>query len=99
MKFNRLLILTLIILFTIPSLAQTTYFIKYKSNVPINVVESNISQQKLSSNLGNAPIAQSKYNLDYLAKGLGRGDDVLGRIVKVQFSNNVDGANFSSTIT
>ncbi|HCY77542.1 MAG TPA: hypothetical protein DHV28_16630 [Ignavibacteriales bacterium] len=99
MKFNRFLILAALILITIPSIAQTTYFIKYKSNVPIDVVESNISQQKLSNNLGDAPLALPTYNVNYLAKGLGRGDEVLGRIVKIQFSENVDEANFNSMLS
>ena len=56
MKFNRLLILAALILITIPSFAQTTYFIKYKSDVPINVVESNISEQKLSNSISFRPL-------------------------------------------
>jgi subtilisin family serine protease len=98
MKFNQFLILATLLL-NIPSFAQTTYFIKYKSSVPINVVESNISQQVFSNNLGDAPLALPIYKLDYLAKGLGRGDEVLGRIVKVQFSENVDEANFNSILS
>ena len=42
MKFNPVLFLAPFILLAIPTLAQTTYFIKYKSIVPIDVVESNI---------------------------------------------------------
>ena len=99
MKFNQFLILAALILITIPSFAQTTYFIKYKSNVPIDVVESNISAQKISNNIAFRPLSLPEFNIDYLAKGLGRGDEVLGRIVKVQFSENVDEANFSSMLS
>ena len=76
-------------LFFLPILtfAQTTYFIKYKSNVPINVIESNVSQKIISNNVGDAPLSLPIYDLNYLAKGLGRGDEILGRIVKVQFSD------------
>ncbi len=98
MKFNPVLFLTSFIFLAIPTLAQTTYFIKYKSNVPINVVESNVSQKVLSNNLGDAPLALPTYDVNYLAKGLGRGDEVLGRIVKVQFSENVDEANINSIL-
>ncbi|MEO8233767.1 MAG: S8 family peptidase, partial [Ignavibacteriota bacterium] len=99
MKFNPVFVITALLFITIPTLAQTTYFIKYKSNVPIDVVESNISQKILSNHLGDAPLALPEFNVDYLAKGLGRGDEVLGRIVKVQFSENVDPANLNSILS
>ncbi len=99
MKFNWLLILASFIFITIPTLAQTTYFIKYKSNVSIDVVESNISEQKISSTIAFRPLLLPEFNINHLAKGLGRGDEVLGRIVKVQFSENVDEANFSSMLS
>ncbi|MBK7629996.1 MAG: S8 family serine peptidase [Ignavibacteriales bacterium] len=99
MKFNPILFLASIIFIAIPTLAQTTYFIKYKSNVPISVVESNVLQKILSNNLGDAPLALPTYDVNYLAKGLGRGDEVLGRIVKVQFSEIVQEANFNTILS
>ncbi len=99
MKFNGLFILASLVLLTIPSFAQTTYFIKYKSDVSIDVVESNISEQKLSNSIAFRPLSLPEFNLDYLAKGLGRGDEVLGRIVKVQFAENVDEANLNSMLS
>ena len=98
MKFNWVILLATVLLLTITLNAQKTYFIKYKSSVPIDVVELNISQQRLSNNLGDAQLALPSYNINYLAKGLGRGDEVLGRIVKIQFSQDVDAANFNSII-
>src|SRR5690606_32828598 len=74
-------------------------FIKYKSNVPIDVVESNVSQQIFSNKIGDAPLALPDYNVDYLAKGLGREDEILGRIVKIQFSQGVDATNLSSILS
>ena len=65
----------------------------------LNVVESNITEQKLSNSIAFRPLSLPEFNIDYLAKGLGRGDEVLGRIVKVQFSENVDEANFSSMLS
>ncbi len=99
MKFNPVLLIAALLFISIPTLAQKTYFIKYKSNVPINVVETNISQKVLSNNLSDAPLALPSYDLNYLAKGLGRGDEVLGRIIKVQFSENVDIANLNSILS
>jgi hypothetical protein len=99
MKFNRVLVLASFLSITIPTFAQTTYFIKYKNNVPINVVESNIIEQKFSNAIGDRPVSLPSFNVNYLAKGLGRGDEVLGRIVKVQFSESVDEANFNSILS
>ncbi|HRN25818.1 MAG TPA: hypothetical protein PLT78_04575, partial [Ignavibacteriaceae bacterium] len=99
MKFNPVLLTAALLLITFTSFAQKTYFIKYKSNVPISVVETNISQKVLSNNLDDAPLALPTYDINYLAKGLGRGDEVLGRIVKVQFSENVAEANLNSILS
>ena len=52
----------------------------------------------ISETIGDRPVSLPDFNIDYLAKGLGRGDEVLGRIVKVQFAENVDEANFSSIL-
>ena len=99
MKFNWVLILSSLLYTTIPTFAQTTYFIKYKSNVPIDVVESNIIEQKFSNAIGDRPVSLPSYNVNFLAKGLGREDEVLGRIVKIQFSETVDEANLTSILS
>jgi hypothetical protein len=60
--------------------------------VPIDVVESNISEKitfKLSIRMIRPISLPTDYNVNYLAKGLGRGDEVLGRIVKVQFAQKM----------
>ena len=98
MKFNWVIFYTALVFITIPSLAQTTYFIKYKSNVPIDVVESNISEKKLSNSVGFRPISLPDFNVNYLAKGLGRGDEILGRIVKVQFAQDVSESSLNSIL-
>lgn len=98
MKFNWVIFYTALVFITIPSLAQTTYFIKYKSNVPIDVVESNISEKKLSNSVGFRPISLPEYNVNYLAKGLGRGDEILGRIVKVQFAQDISESSLNSIL-
>ncbi|MBK7377640.1 MAG: S8 family serine peptidase [Ignavibacteriales bacterium] len=88
MKFSYFFIVTLIL--TISNFAQTTYFIKYKNSVSIDMVDQKISQQKISDILTNRPVSLPSFNINYLAKGLGRGNEILGRIVKVQFSENVE---------
>ncbi|HEX7357098.1 MAG TPA: S8 family peptidase, partial [Ignavibacteriaceae bacterium] len=98
MKFNPFLVLAALIILTFPSIAQTTYFIKYKSNVPVSQVESNIIDQKFSNAIGDRPLSLPDYDVDYLAKGLGRDDEVLGRIIKVHFTENVNEASFNSIL-
>lgn len=97
MKFSYFFIVTLIL--TISNFAQTTYFIKYKNSISLAAVDQKISEQKISNVLTNRPVSLPSFNITYLAKGLGRGDEVLGRIVKVQFSDNVDEANFNSILS
>lgn len=98
MKFNPFLVLAALIILTFPSIAQTTYFIKYKSNVPVSQVESNIIDQKFLNAIGDRPLSLPDYDVDYLAKGLGRDDEVLGRIIKVHFTENVNEASFNSIL-
>ncbi len=99
MKFKPVLFLALFIFSIIPTLAQKTYFIKYKSSVPVSVVESNMTNQKLTNSAAFRSALLPEYNVNYLAKGLGRGDEVLERIVKVQFSESVDAANLNSLLS
>lgn len=99
MKFKQFLLLTFILLSTFLLQAQTTYFIKYKSSVPVNTISQKIIQQKISDVVANRQIILPDYKMDYFAKGLGRGDDVLERIVKIQFLENVDSDNFNSMLS
>ncbi len=99
MKFKPVFLLIIIILFSFSSLAQTTYFIKYKSSVPLSAVNDRISEQKFSNVLANRQINLPEFQMDYFAKGLGRGEEVLGRIVKIHFSENVDVSDFNSILS
>lgn len=98
MKFNPALIIFTLIIFTITINSQTTYFIKYKGNVSANAVAANVLENKISNTIANRQISMPEFNIDYLAKGLGKEDEVLGRIVKIQFAENVDEANFNSML-
>ncbi len=97
MKFSYFFILTLIL--TISNFAQTTYFIKYKNSVSFAAVDQKISEQKMGDVLTNRPVSLPSFTLNYLAKGLGRGDEILGRIIKVQFSDDVEEANLNSILS
>jgi subtilisin family serine protease len=98
MKF-RWILLILPILIPFRSLPQTTYFVKYKNQIPISQVDQNIKAQKISSAVLNKGLSLSDYKIDYFAKGLTRGNEYLGKIVKVSFSQNVDEANIVSILS
>jgi subtilisin family serine protease len=83
MKYSVLLLVLLAEILT----AQSTYFIRYKSETPQTYVQEKIGTKKLLDTrlYKGTPL---EYKVDYLAKGLAREDNVLGRIIKVSFGNN-----------
>lgn len=90
MKFNSFFILVFFVLFTIPSIAQKTYFIKYKSSVPTYSIDEKLKQQKFSKVAESKTASLPKFNIEHFAKGMGKKDEALNRIIKVSFSDNVD---------
>lgn len=88
MKFN--LVLSILLFFNLSLYSQTTFFIKYKSNVPLSAVEQKITEKKISNTLKNRPISLPGFDINYLAKGLAKNDEILGRIVKIHFNENVE---------
>ena len=89
MKFSRLLFALL--LFTISQLnAQSTYFIKYKSNVALSVIEQKVQQNQFIPQGIQSSLRAEVKSVNYLAKGLAKSDEVLGRIIKISFNNAVD---------
>lgn len=88
MKFN--LVLSILLFFNLSLYSQTTFFIKYKSNVPLSAVEQKIAEKKISNTLENRPISLPGFNINYLAKGLAKNDEILGRIVKIHFNEKVE---------
>ena len=98
MKFN-LLVLFLVLLTTTFLSAQTTYFIKYKENVSITEVDRKVVEQTFSDAVNFRQSSLPEFNVNYLAKGLGRGDEILGRIVKIQFAESVSESEFSSLLS
>ena len=95
----RLFFLLFLLISALNIYPQTTYFIKYKTSVPISSVDQKIFEQKFSNVIADRPVSLPEFQVNYLAKGLGRGDEVLGRIVKIQFAENVDETNFSSMLS
>ncbi|MFB3057650.1 MAG: hypothetical protein ACE1ZQ_10880, partial [Ignavibacteriaceae bacterium] len=68
---------------------QSTYFIKYKNSVAIQEIDNKITQQKLMPPGINSSLDTELLSVNYLAKGLGRDDDILSRIIKVSFDKSV----------
>src|SRR3970040_486598 len=95
---NFKVLLTLLVLISIKTFSQTTYFIKYKESVPVIEIDQKVSEQRFSDVSGDQPVSLPDFDVDYLAKGLGRGDEVLGRIVKVEFFDDVDETVFTSML-
>ncbi|MFO7524265.1 MAG: S8 family peptidase [Ignavibacteriaceae bacterium] len=98
MKFNALVLL-LTLLITTLSFSQTTYFIKYKENVSIAEVDRKVVEQTFSDVVNFRQSPFHDFDVNYLAKGLGRGDDILGRIVKIHFTENVSETELTSLIS
>ncbi len=99
MKFSPLLIITLLVFLSLPLSAQTTYFIKYKSDVSHLLVDQKIKEQKISGSVFKKSAALPNYKMDYFAKGMFKGNESLGRIIKVSFDNTVNEADFISIIS
>jgi subtilisin family serine protease len=98
MKFNSLVLLLTFLTVTF-SYSQTTYFIKYKDNVSITEVDRIVADQRVSNSISFRNSLLPDFDVNYLAKGLGRGDDILGRIVKIQFTESVSESEFSSLLS
>lgn len=89
MKFSVRILIIFTILFISNLYCQNTYFIKYKSSVSQKEINRKINVQKLSdSNVSLAKMNGVK-SLNYLAKGLGKSDETLSRILKVTFDDSV----------
>ncbi|MCW9095005.1 MAG: S8 family serine peptidase, partial [Ignavibacteriaceae bacterium] len=80
-----LLILTTQLVFT-----QTTYFIKYKEYVPLADIEQKVKQDQFIPSGVQFQMQAELKSVDYLAKGLAKDDDFLGRIIKIDFNTDVN---------
>ncbi|MCU0414353.1 MAG: S8 family serine peptidase, partial [Ignavibacteriaceae bacterium] len=74
--------------------AQTTYFIKYKENVPFAEIEQKVQQDQFIPSGSPFQIQTDLKSVDYLAKGIAKSNDVLGRIIKITFVEDVDEGSF-----
>ena len=74
--------------------AQTTYFIKYKQNVSFAEIEQKVQQDQFIPTGSPFQIQTDLKSVDYLAKGIAKSNDVLGRIIKITFVDDVDESAF-----
>lgn len=88
MKFK--FILSALFIINISLYSQTTFFVKYKSSVPLTSVEQKIADKKISNSLENKPISLPAFSVNYFAMGLAKTDEILGRIVTIHFTEKVE---------
>lgn len=92
MKYSLLVFFVLLInSFTY---AQSTYFIKYKDYVDKSEIEYKVNSQQFLPEHASYRLAASEFRVNYLARGIAKHDQVLGRIIKVSFRNNFDESVF-----
>ncbi|NWG27767.1 MAG: S8 family serine peptidase [Ignavibacteriaceae bacterium] len=94
MKHSIFSFIILLIISSNFALAQTTYFIKYKENVPLSDIEQKVQQDQFIPSGSPFQIQADLKSVDYLAKGIAKSDEVLGRIIKLTFTDDVDEGAF-----
>ncbi len=95
MKFKQFSIIILLMICSNLTSAQSTFFIKYKENVSFSEIEQKVKQEQFIPVGTPFQIQAELRSVEYLAKGIAKSDDVLGRIVKVTFNNAVDEYTFN----
>ncbi len=93
MRFNQFSIILLLLVYSQLS-AQTTYFIKYKEDVSFSSIEQKVQQDQFVPQGVPFQLQSDVRSVNYLAKGLARSNEILGRIIKVTFTNDVDEGAF-----
>ncbi len=88
MKFKTLLFLLWV--FSVPAVfPQKVFFIKYKDYVPISEIDIKVAQDNFLPTGTQIQLDAELDDVNYLAKGLGRKDETLGRIIKLIFKDDV----------
>jgi subtilisin family serine protease len=90
MKFNLLFTLLQLVVFTSLVFPQEVYFIKYKETVPRSEIDLKVSKDQYIPSGVQFQVNAELEDVNYLAKGLEKEDNVLGRIIKLTFTNDVD---------
>ena len=90
MKFNLFFSFLLILIYSTSLVAQNSYFIKYKEYIPKSEIDLKVSQKKFVPEGSTFQLSSELRSVEYFAKGIAKGDDLFGRIVKVTFFQDVD---------
>ena len=90
MKSNILFSLMLIIIISLSAFPQNVYFIKYKSSVPKEEIELKVAEDKFVPSGVQFEVNSKLEDVGYLAKGLVKEDNNLGRIIKLTFKDDID---------
>ncbi len=94
---NKIWLILIGVLLTISNLhSQSTYFIKYKNSIAIQEIDYKVTQQNLMPSGINSPLDTELISVNFLAKGMGREDEILSRIIKVSFDKSVLETNIYS---
>ncbi len=93
MRFKQFSIILLLLACSQLS-AQTTYFIKYKENVSSSAIEQKVQQDQFVPQGVPFQIQSDVRSVDYLAKGIAKSNELLGRIIKITFVDDVDEVAF-----
>ncbi len=92
MKFKLFVLIVLCI--SSFSFSQTSLFVKYKSNVSFESINQKVlNKQILKNNPVNRPLNKVA-KVNHLAKGIIKNDEVLSRIIKIDFENESDLQNY-----
>ncbi|QQS37946.1 MAG: S8 family serine peptidase [Ignavibacteriales bacterium] len=99
MRLNAVVIFIIALFLNESVQSQTTYFIKYKANISFSEVDRRITEKTISDAVNLRMVSLPEFSLSYLAKGLGMGDEILGRIIKINFADDVDESNLVSVLS
>ncbi len=94
MNYKTGLTLILSFLFSALLFPQSTYFIKYKVYVSKQEIESKIQTQQYLPAGKSFGFSNLSPKVNYLAKGIVKQDEILGRIIKITFAKPVDESSF-----
>jgi hypothetical protein len=97
---NCRLLLTLLLTFIpcIVSFSQKTLFIKYRNEINKSEIDNKVLQRSIISDSHLLKVKDVDFAVGYFAKGLGKKDENLSRIIKVTFQNEEDYKIFFSIL-
>ena len=90
MNFNKVSFLFIFFVAGRVLSAQSKFFIKYKSDVSKVTIEQKLNTHQVIPQSQNALYKPIAYTAGYFAKGLGKDDEILSKVIKITFQTDVD---------